>query len=98
MKLSSKSIEAVKDNELSGKAMEQRACQRISEEIAEIERHKYFLSEKAGHDVGWEFAERDWDENYGHRGIPDPSTQTESKTTGGWSNWFKRWLLRIDIP
>ena len=31
---------------------------------AEIERHKYFLSESAGHDVGWEFAEQDWDENY----------------------------------
>ena len=34
---------------------------RSSEEIAEIERHKYFLSEKQGHDVGWEFAERDWE-------------------------------------
>lgn len=30
------------------------------EEIAEIERHKYFLSEKAGYDVGWEHAEQDW--------------------------------------
>ena len=30
-------------------------------EIAEIERHKYFLSEKAGHDIGWEAAEQDWE-------------------------------------
>ena len=35
------------------------------EEVAEIERHKYFLSEEAGYDVGWEFAEKDWEENYG---------------------------------
>lgn len=34
------------------------------EDIADIERHKYFLSEKAGHDVGWEFAEVDWRANH----------------------------------
>ncbi len=34
------------------------------EEIAEVERHKYFLSEKAGHDVGWEHAEQDWRAHY----------------------------------
>ena len=34
---------------------------RSTDEIAEIERHKYFLSEKRGHDVGWEFAEQDWE-------------------------------------
>jgi hypothetical protein len=34
------------------------------EEVAEIERHKYFLSEKAGYDVGWEFAEADWREKF----------------------------------
>ncbi len=34
------------------------------EAIAEIERHKYFLSEKAGYDVGWEFAEQDWLSNH----------------------------------
>ena len=38
--------------------------QRNSEEIAEIERHKYFLSENRGYDVGWEFAERDWDQHH----------------------------------
>ena len=35
------------------------------EEIAEVERHKYFLSEKAGYDVGWEHAEQDWRAHYG---------------------------------
>jgi hypothetical protein len=35
------------------------------EEIAEIERHKYFLSEEAGYDVGIEFAEKDWEDNFG---------------------------------
>ena len=39
--------------------------ERSAEEIAEIERHKYFLSEKRGYDVGWETAEQDWEENYG---------------------------------
>ena len=35
-----------------------------SEEVAEIEKHKYFLSEKAGFDVGWEAAEQDWLANH----------------------------------
>ena len=30
------------------------------EQVTEVERHKYFMSEKAGHDVGWDFAESDW--------------------------------------
>ncbi len=38
--------------------------QRTSEEVSEIERHKYFLSEKAGHDVGWDHAATDWEENH----------------------------------
>ena len=32
----------------------------LPNEVAEVERHKYFLSEKAGYDVGWEHAEADW--------------------------------------
>ena len=38
--------------------------QRTTAEITEIERHKYYLSEQQGHDVGWEFAEQDWEVNY----------------------------------
>ena len=37
---------------------------RNADEIMEIERHKYFLSEKQGHDVGWDFAEQDWEANF----------------------------------
>ena len=37
---------------------------RSVEETAEIERHKYFLSERAGYDVGWDEAARDWEENH----------------------------------
>jgi hypothetical protein len=30
----------------------------------EIERHKWFESQKRGMDVGWDFAERDWLERH----------------------------------
>jgi hypothetical protein len=33
-------------------------------QMNEIERHKYFLSERYGRDVGWEAAARDWVEKY----------------------------------
>ena len=33
-------------------------------QLCEIERHKYFLSQKLGYDVGWEPAAKDWIENY----------------------------------
>jgi hypothetical protein len=36
-------------------------------ETQEIERHKYFLSEKRGHDVGWELAARDWELHHAAR-------------------------------
>lgn len=50
--------------------------ERTSKELAEITRHKYFLSENAGYDVGWDYAANDWEEKYGeefrqfHRGRP----------------------------
>ncbi len=44
--------------------MSQTALKHTPEELAEIEKHKYFLSEKAGHDVGWQFAEEDWESKY----------------------------------
>ena len=37
------------------------------DEIAEIERHKYFLSERAGYDVGWEYAQEDWNRHYAEK-------------------------------
>jgi hypothetical protein len=33
-------------------------------QLNEIDRHKYLLSEKAGRDVGWEFAAEDWIRKY----------------------------------
>ena len=44
--------------------MEQTTLEYGPEEVAEIERHKYFLSEEAGYDVGWEFAKQDWEQNF----------------------------------
>ncbi|MFZ5500888.1 MAG: DUF4032 domain-containing protein [Candidatus Micrarchaeota archaeon] len=32
----------------------------LEAQLCEIEKHKYYLSEKMGHDVGWEYAIRDW--------------------------------------
>jgi hypothetical protein len=34
------------------------------QQICEIERHKYLLSQRAGHDIGWEAAARDWIEHH----------------------------------
>ena len=42
----------------------ERTIERTPEEVAEIERHKYFLSEKMGCDVGWEAADQDWEAKY----------------------------------
>ena len=42
----------------------ERTIERTPDEVTEIERHKYFLSEKAGYDVGWEAAEQDWDQKH----------------------------------
>lgn len=49
--------------------------ERSQQEISEIERHKYFMSEKVGYDVGWEEAVDDWETNHGHefRRMHDPN-------------------------
>jgi hypothetical protein len=44
--------------------MNQTTLSRSPEEIVEIEKHKYFLSEQAGYDVGWDVAEQDWESNH----------------------------------
>ncbi len=56
---------------------------RCEAEISEIERHKYFLSEENGHDVGWEFAEQDWEEKFGEqfRSHSDPSASASETAT-----------------
>jgi hypothetical protein len=73
----------------------------MPEEIAEIERHKYFLSQKHGHDVGWERAEQDWDEH--HAAVwratrqhmtsrPDPAREPAG---GGLRRLFSRVFSRL---
>ena len=52
-------------------------------EIAQIEEHKYFLSEKAGYDVGWEFAEQDWRENVADSDLQQSTTEDPAKGIGG---------------
>lgn len=54
-------------------------------EIAQIEEHKYFLSEKAGYDVGWEFAEQDWREN-----VADSDLQPSTGDAKGIGGLFRR--------
>jgi hypothetical protein len=43
------------------------------QQIKEIERHKYFLSERCGYDIGWEAAATDWITNY----------------AGSWREWWE---------
>ena len=64
------------------------------DEIAEIERHKYFLSEKAGHDVGWEFAEDDWRAKFSDQeeNVSDPTSQ--AAYAGPLGKLLKRLLSR----
>ena len=60
--------------------------ERPQEEITEIERHKYFLSEKAGCDVGWEHAAKDWDDNFAaefRKGGAGYSDETQSSAVSG---------------
>ncbi len=75
--------------------MNRTTAERNSQEVAEIERHKYFLSEKAGHDVGWDFAEHDWEQHHAvqfrstHR-IDEPNEQEKGLSGQGIGMLFKR--------
>ena len=68
------------------------AIERSAEEV-EIERHKYFLSEKAGHDVGWEHAATDWHENHA-AAFRRPGSATDAPSGKGISMLFKRIFSR----
>jgi hypothetical protein len=77
--------------------MDQPTLERSPEEVSEIAKHKYFLSEKAGHDVGWEFAEQDWESKFAEQFRQ--SCQTESPDSrggagGGISTFFVRVLAK----
>ena len=72
--------------------MIQTTLKRSPEEVAEIEKHKYFLSEKVGHDVGWEAAEQDWDSNYAEQFRRSTTPKPEAQTAKGVSMFLKRLL------
>ena len=78
------------------------------EQVSEIERHKYFLSEKAGYDVGWDFAEQDWRVNF-QQSDEEEANPMQSEPSGvtsirqdpaqepapkGLGRFFKRFLSR----
>ena len=73
------------------------ATQQISSEnIAEIEKHKYFLSEKAGYDVGWDAAEQDWMSNYADRVNSSTPTISKAPGVGKLGSYLKRLLVKAD--
>lgn len=66
-----------------------------ADKVAEIEKHKYFLSERAGHDVGWEFAARDWQENFGAgEGAVRLDSASQSRPSKGLASILRRFLSR----
>jgi hypothetical protein len=77
--------------------MTQTTLQRTPEEATEIEKHKYFLSEKAGYDVGQQFAEQDWDANYAEkfRSATTPLGATTPKTEAPDAEGMGRRLMRL---
>ena len=67
------------------------------EAIQEIERHKYFLSEKAGYDVGWEFAEQDWLSNHADLRIDGVEPGSNVPTAKGLGSILKRLLSKAGV-
>ncbi len=77
-------------------SMSQTTLNRSPEETAEIERHKYFLSEKAGYDVGWEAAERDWESNHAEQFRRATNPKTKVYAGRGLSSILERLLSKSD--
>jgi hypothetical protein len=74
--------------------MDRTALSRCPEEIAEIEKHKYFLSEQAGYDVGWEAAEQDWESNHAAQFRRLANRQSQRTTDRPNGNLFSRLLAK----
>ena len=77
--------------------MNQATLHRCPEEIAEIERHKYFLSEQAGHDVGWEAAEQDWDANHADQFRRVDTPQSNPAPARGLGTILERLLAKAKL-
>ncbi|WP_182865923.1 hypothetical protein [Stieleria mannarensis] len=67
------------------------------DQIAQIEQHKYFMSEKAGYDVGWERAEQDWRENFGPAATEPPTPASQTARPKGLGGFFKRLISRAAV-
>ncbi len=63
-------------------------------EVAEIERHKYFLSEKAGHDIGWQVAKQDWESNYAEQFRRSSIRKSQAHGPGGIRTFLKSVLAK----
>jgi hypothetical protein len=59
-----------------------------SAEQLEIDRHKYFLSEKLGFDVGWQLAERDWESNHAMEWRRQRALQRNMEADREFLDWF----------
>ncbi len=70
---------------------------RHEDEVAQIEQHKYFLSEKAGYDVGWEYAEKDWRENFGTPSPEAEQSDTPAPRPKGLGGFLKRLISRAAV-
>ncbi|WP_147870911.1 hypothetical protein [Stieleria maiorica] len=67
------------------------------DQIAQIEQHKYFMSEKAGYDVGWEHAEQDWREKFGPAATGHEAATTTMPRPKGLGGFFRRLISRAAV-
>ena len=74
--------------------MNETTTERSPEETAEIQRHKYLLSEKAGHDVGWEFALQDWDSHHAQQFRQSTDSDVTPPADGETRTFFMRLLAK----
>lgn len=71
--------------------------QLTEQQIAEINQHKYFLSEEAGHDVGWEYAEQDWRKRFGGESSRVDGASNETPRPKGLGGFFKRLISKAAV-
>lgn len=77
--------------------MNQTGLESCPDQVAEIEKHKYFLSENAGYDVGWEAAEQDWLSNHGEQLDPVTHPKTKAPSAGRIGNLIQRLLSKAGV-